>query len=158
MDYNSTYIEQCVVAWILWSARCPPKAQKSLLADFSHKLGIGKRETSVLLGEDLGYATWGISICTTHKKMTLHFFPQSMLDPCSIFVLAVFHCIWTHFQWQWRQYDHYLTNHHGDRWNDGMAIKWDWGRRWIVMRYDVQCVIWCQSNAMNGTPCWPRVS
>jgi len=137
---------------LLWSARCPPKAQKCTNWE------LGREKLQSCWEKILDMPHGELVYVLRSKKMTLHFFPQSMLDPCSIFVLAVFHCIWTHFQWQWRQYDHYLTNHHGDRWNDGMAIKWDWGRWWIVMRYDVQCVIWCQSNAMNGTPCWPRVS
>jgi len=61
----------------------PPKSPKIFARRFLAQIGIWEGETSVLLGEDLGYATWGISICTTHKKMTLLFSPinaGSLLD------------------------------------------------------------------------------
>ena len=76
----------------------PPKSPKIFARRFLAQIGNWEGETSVLLGEDLGYATWGISICPTHQKNDIAFFSAINADPCSIFVLAVFHCNWTHFQ------------------------------------------------------------
>ena len=52
----------------------PPKSPKIFARRFLAQIGIWEGETSVLLGEDLGYATWGISICPTHQKNDVAFF------------------------------------------------------------------------------------
>lgn len=52
----------------------PPKSPKIFARRFLAQIGNWEGETSVLLGEDLGYATWGISICPTHQKNDVAFF------------------------------------------------------------------------------------
>ena len=52
----------------------PPKSPKIFAPRFLAQIGNWEGETSVLLGEDLGYATWGISICPTHQKNDVAFF------------------------------------------------------------------------------------